>query len=179
MKSIQMTPKLSATVAMVFALVLLLGVAIWSFAVPAPTPVEVDAKFAAQKSQQRANLVHADERLEELEASNAALLATGEAEQIGSSLLALVTQKTDALGLKLQAFRPQRLEEVRGMQMLPYTLSVEGSYLQALRLLKELETGGQKLSVQLVQVASSDDQSDSVAATFGIAVFVKNEEVKG
>lgn len=70
--------------------------------------------------------------------------------------------------LKVASFRPQKPVDEAGLLRLPYLVSLEGTYRDALAFVKELEKPQNRLAVNLVQLASADGETSMVRATVGI-----------
>lgn len=98
-------------------------------------------------------------------------------EEVGPKALESITAFAQKQKLKLIAFRPQKAVEVNGMNQLPFVISIEGPYPGIMRFLRDLDQPDLKLGTNLVQVSSSDPNTDLVSATVGVVAY-KQLEVK-
>lgn len=100
------------------------------------------------------------------------------ADQVAAAAMAKVTQVALAQSLKVLAFRPQRVQEVAGVTILPYQVSLEGYFPKVMAFVRTMETPSGRLPVVNVQIAASDGASDKVTATIGIVAFREAETKK-
>lgn len=171
MLSFRTRAEMAASVAILIALAILVGTGLFMLFVPKPT---VAASTASKVRSQR----ELDERIRKLEENKTLTAATvvsqvwGEpVEEIGPKALESITAYARTQKLKLMAFRPQKTVEVDGLIQLPFLISVEGSYPNIIRFVRQLESGNLKMGTSLVQVSSTDPNSDLVSASIGIVAY--------
>lgn len=160
-----------SSIAILIALVVLVGTGFVLAFVPKPsTDGTATGKIRSQRE--------LDERLDALtknrtasRAAIAKLVWQLPTEQIGPKALASITAFAQRNRLKLVAFRPQKAVEVNELQQLPFVISIEGPYPSLMRFVKDLESPELKLGTSLVQISTSDPNSDIVSATIGVVAY--------
>jgi hypothetical protein len=93
-------------------------------------------------------------------------------QEIAPSAHARVAQLAAARGLKLIAFRPQRLNERAQPPQLPFQVTVEGGYPQVMEFVRTLEAPGTKLAVNQLSVTSSDGATDRVTGNVNVVAYL-------
>jgi Tfp pilus assembly protein PilO len=96
-------------------------------------------------------------------------------QEVGPKALESITAYAQKEKLKLVAFRPQKTAEVNGLTQLPFVISIEGPYPGIMKFLKDLDQPDLKLGTNLVQVSSSDPNTDLVSATVGVVAYKQLE----
>jgi hypothetical protein len=96
----------------------------------------------------------------------------GNADTVSAALLAMMTTQTRQHSLKLIAFRPQRPQTLTGMTELPFTIQVSGPFPRVQAVMAALDTAGNRLTMQSVEIASTDENTDAVTATLGISAYL-------
>lgn len=81
-------------------------------------------------------------------------------------------------GLKIVAFRPQRVVTDAALPHVPYLITLDGPFPKVAAFMRDLDAKGSRLAVNLVQVASSDPASDRVNATIGAVAFLSPDVPK-
>jgi hypothetical protein len=97
----------------------------------------------------------------------------GSSDSVSSQTLDKASTMAKTHGLHLTAFRPQKPDEQGELTRLVYVMTLEGPYPGLQAMVRELETPENRLSVHMVQVASSDEASDLVTATVGVSAFIE------
>ncbi len=145
-------------------------------------PIETPGAIASRQSKAMQDVkneaTEAQTEATKLKAKIASLTWAGAADTVVPSAIAIVKQRADARQLTLRGFRPLTAKELEGLEMMPYTISLEGRYPNILQFAKDLETNGGKLAVNLVQIASADEATDQVSATIGIVAYRLLEDTK-
>ena len=103
---------------------------------------------------------------------------TEKVEDVGPKALESITAYAQRNHLKLIAFRPQKAVEVNELTQLPFVIAIEGAYPNIVRFVKDLETPSLKLGTGMIQVSTSDSNSDLVAATISVVAYRKPETKK-
>lgn len=93
---------------------------------------------------------------------------TEDAETINPQAMASTTVLARRHNVLIAAFRPQKPIDEGTVQRIPYLISVEGTYLDVVSFVKDLEGVGNRLVVNSVQIASSDPGSSQVRGTIGV-----------
>lgn len=110
-------------------------------------------------------------------AKNATRLWTQAADEIAAATMAKVTSLAQSRGLRVVAFRPQRIQEDTGIIRLPYQATLEGPFPQIMGFVQDLETSKFKTIVSTIQIASADGASDKVSSTIGLVAY-REEDLK-
>lgn len=166
------------SIAILVALFVLVATGIVMAFVPKPSVAGVaTGKIRSQRE--------LDDRIAKLEAERLAsrvsinsLVWTQAVAEVGPKALESVTAFAQRNGLKLIAFRPQKTAEINELTQLPFVISIEGAYPNIMRFVKDLETPSLKLGTGMVQVSTSDPNSDLVAATISVVAYRKLETKK-
>jgi len=156
------------------SLIALVGLLIFTFVMPKSNPKGVASR---QRQKEVATLAETNEaRDRKLEIENFVALKTwqGDSQTVTPAAFAIVNRLVTANKLKLVRFQPQKTGVVGELAQLPFVLTVEGSYLQTLKLTEALEAES-KLVVTLVQLGSSDPATDATTATIGLTAYLKQE----
>ena len=167
-----------ASIAILIALAVIVGTALVMLLIPPPST----AGIASGKIRSQREL---DEGLDKLKA-NKIIAATYIQNQVwkvpiaevGPGALEAITALAQQNRLKLIAFRPQKAVEVNELTQLPFVISIEGSYPNVLNFVRALEKPELKLGISMVQISTSDPNSDLVAATVGIVAYRQIEKPK-
>jgi len=166
------------TVAILAALVILVGTGVYMLAVPKPTTngKATGRERTMRKVQDDLESVH--KNLEETKATVDAKVWSVPVAQIGPKALESITGIAQKAKLKLVAFRPQKPVSVNGLTQLPFIVSVEGSYVGVMSLVRQIEADDSKIAPNLVQFTSTDGNSDVVSATIGIVAYAQENQKK-
>ncbi|MBV6458127.1 MAG: hypothetical protein HONBIEJF_01250 [Fimbriimonadaceae bacterium] len=136
------------------------------------------ARYAIQENTMLGEIRKLRDQVSAAKAKNQPMIWALDADEISAHAMAFATKMANGRNLKVAAFRPQRPQPNGNLTMLPYQLSVEGSFPDVVRFLQAMETKGTKLAVNLVQVASADGASDHVNATIGLVAYREGESKK-
>jgi hypothetical protein len=101
------------------------------------------------------------------------LLWDASAAQIAPQALASINKLAATNKIKILAFRPQKSVDTTGLTLMPFSLTVDGSYPNVLQLVKDLENSNLKLAVSLAQVGASDGATDHVTGTISVVAYMK------
>ena len=118
---------------------------------------------------------------ESYEASHARVVAgtwEGTPKQVAPRAMSRVSELARKNGVKMTAFRPQRESDAGPLIAAPYLLTLEGTFIDVVRLTQAIDKPGTKLSVNLVQINTSGDDSTKVSATVGITAYLKPEAIE-
>ena len=103
---------------------------------------------------------------------------SGNPERVTAEVLAQLTRQASGGGLKMGAFRPQRVQLLDGAQELPYSVQVSGPFPAVRAFAASLDSSGGKLAVRSIQIAASDASSSTVTATITLSAYVTSEPEK-
>lgn len=154
----------------IFALV---GILAFDQFVPPPKAPKPTVARVRTENKLRAEMKSLSEELTAAEAAIATRLWSESPDVVAALALDRATQTATAHGLKLTAFRPQKPSEDGELVRLAFVMTLEGSYSNLQSFVKAMETDKNRLSVTLVQAASSDGASDLVNATVGVSAFIE------
>lgn len=143
---------------------------IWTIKKPAKA-TKVNPRISQLKQANDA-IVLAGRSKKEAEKEVNGMVWTISVEELGPTALGAVNKMIDPKKLKVTSFRPQRALPVKGLTMVPYTLSVEGSFLDVVSLARNIDKDPNKMSVTMLQISSADANTDKVAATINLTAFV-------
>jgi len=167
------------TIVGIMALVTMVGLFVYDTLAPKPSVI---AERAKQSAQERELLRETAEKRDQYQAARQVVARTswnGSLERVSPAILERLTKIAATKGLRIQSFRPQKVLPTADLQVLSFNVAMEGPFPQVMSFLQLLEKQERTLAVTLVQLASSDGESDVVNATIGISAFVVNsaEEV--
>jgi hypothetical protein len=162
------------SVLIIFSIVAIVGVLLYSVLLPVPT---VESMAASLNTQQR--LLVSQNLVDEKQANIArAAVGTrlwhGDENHVGADVLAKVTASTENNNVKLTAFRPQRTDDLGGIVELPYTLQLTGPYPGIRAVMRDLDANGSKVVLRSVEVTASEEVTGSVTSTLGISAYISS-----
>lgn len=161
-----------AAVFAILAVAILLGVLGCVLFLKAPTAADVGQGRIRSEHQLEDAAKSARKKVVALEAKIKPLVWSGAPEQVGPEALAQVTGLAKANHLKLVAFRPQKALPVDPLTQTPFTISIDGSFLDAMKFIQQLESDRTRLAVSLIQLSSADAWSDHVSGTVSVVAYV-------
>ncbi len=158
---------------MIIGLILLFGTAGWIAFVKYPNEQPIPRG-------PESNLKSVQQQIEGTDKNNtAAIVATnalvwdGTAEEVTPLAQGKVLKLAMANHLKVTAFRPQKPVDVQGITQIPLNLTVDGTYPDMMKLVKDLESEGTKLAISLVQLNTAETSTDHVAGTIELMAYLK------
>jgi hypothetical protein len=95
----------------------------------------------------------------------------GNPEDVGPIALKQINTLIGAHHLKLVGFHSQKPIEQPNMTLVPFIVSVDGTFPSVMALTKDIEQADTKLVVNLFQVSNADQSSDKVTASIGITAY--------
>lgn len=103
----------------------------------------------------------------------------GDLSSVQDQVLSLVARMTKAHGVNQVRLQPTRVtDDGSTLEQVPFLLVVEGPFPAVAALERELESPTHRLAVNLMQVTSTDSESNKVTASLGLTAFRQNETVK-
>ncbi len=162
-----------ASVITILALFMLAGTLAWMVFVKPPDEAGIANGKHKNEMQLTKQIAQAKANNEALQKAIDPALWTGTPEQVGPNALAQVTKLAKLRSLKLVAFRPQKPVDAEGLTQVPFTASVDGSFPNTMKFVKDLETSNSKLAVSLVQVNSADAATDHVTGTVNVVAYLR------
>ncbi|MFM9873605.1 MAG: type 4a pilus biogenesis protein PilO [Fimbriimonadaceae bacterium] len=156
---------------------LTIGIAVANFIIPLPNSKEAEIDGKNSVKQAKAALNASQDELAELEASNPGLWE-GQTETVTPQILQAVTVIAKTQGVTLKSFRPQNPVADGDISRSNFVVLVDGSFPKVVAFTKALDSSTSRLGVNQVQIASIDQESDTVNATIGIIAYIRQPEVK-
>lgn len=141
--------------------------------VPKPNAATARIQIGRQERKKLNELETKSDELRKTQALVTRLTWPGPLDTIHPRALANVTQATKRHQLRLITFRPQRTITESEYTRVPYLVTLEGSFPALVAFLRSYQGGSGKLAVTSVQVTSSDQATDRVAATVGFVGLMK------
>ena len=163
--------EIGTTVAAGLGILGLIGVLAYMLLVPPPSQ-ELDTQ--AQLNEQKEIVESVDDAKAKLAVANAVISKQTWATpvpEVESTTLSKLSSLARANGVKLTGLRPQRQTMAGELEAIPFVLSAEGSFPTVMAFVKAVENPENKLAVNLVQLTSSEGDSDKVTATVGLMAF--------
>ncbi len=164
------------TVSVILA-ILTIGIAIANFIVPMPSAAKAEAVGKEAVRAEKAGLVVKETELAELQAMESGIWE-GLSETVTPQILQAVTVIAKAQGVTLKSFRPQNPVADGDISRGNYVVLIEGSFPKVVSFAKAIDSESSRLGVSQVQMASVDQETDSVNATIGIVAYIRQPEVK-
>lgn len=166
------------TVAILASLVILVGTGVYMVVVPKATANGKASGRERTRNKVQQDLKEVQENLAKTKATIQAKVWDVPVAQIGPKTLESITGYAQKSKLKVVAFRPQKPISVNGLTQLPFIVSLEGSYVGVMNLVRQIEADDSKIAPSLVQFSSTESNSDVVSATVGLVAYAKENEKK-
>lgn len=99
----------------------------------------------------------------------------GTPDAVAAGVLAQITTQANRRGLTLGAFRPERSVSLGIITELPYSVQVTGPYPNIRAVLSALDGPNSKVILRSIQLASSEQSSNVVAATLGVSAYLATD----
>lgn len=163
--------ELGTTVAAMLGVLGLAAVLAYMLFVPPPSEVN-DTQRQLQEQKEIVKAV--DDAKVKLASANTVILKQTWAvpiPDVESTTLSKLSSLARSNGVKLTGLRPQRQTLAGELEALPFVLSAEGSFPNVMAFVKAVENPENRLAVSLVQLSSSEGNSDKVTATVGLMAF--------
>ncbi|HRF59465.1 MAG TPA: GspMb/PilO family protein [Fimbriimonadaceae bacterium] len=160
------------------SLIAMAGTLAWMLLVPKPTTSGLAKERRDREFKVRLATTEARERLIDVQNAIDRRVWPGDPDNVAPSALDRVSRLARRENLKLVALRPQRAETVQGMTMMPFTVTVEGTFPKAMSFVKSLEAPEHRMAVTLIQINATDGSSDAVTLTLGLTTYapIRKEE---
>lgn len=158
-----------ATGVTAFCLVAMIGIAVYME--KAPKPVVNAHSHEVNDAKTAINLRNTTETLAKNQKVVAQHAYSATEQEIEPELLRSLGETALKHKVKLSAFRPQRSVDNSGLTILPYQLSIEGTYLNVLAFANDLEVQADKIALTQILLSSADGNTDKVNATVGVAAY--------
>jgi Pilus assembly protein, PilO len=156
---------------MLLAILILFGSLLYMLIVPKPTV----AGMTKGKERSRQQILVETEKIrargKEAAQANLPRLWEGDPDRIAALVLATLTQSAAQHQIKINAFRPQRVQQQGEMNALPFTLQAIGTAKNVRDFVATLDGPSSKLALQNLQLASTDASSSTVNASLSFTAY--------
>lgn len=166
-----------ASVLAVVAILTLLGTFLFMVLVPKPSTANLAEKTRREAMKIRIKTKDADDRLAMAKATVTSTTWPGIGDDVAPAANARLTTMATRRGVKLTSFRPQRTTAKTDLTVLPFVITVEGSFPQVVELTRDIDTAGSRMAVNLIQITTANDDSDRVSATVGVMAYLRPGQV--
>jgi Tfp pilus assembly protein PilO len=95
----------------------------------------------------------------------------GDPDRIAALVLATLTQNATQHQIKINAFRPQRVQAHGEMNAMPFTLQAIGTAGNVRDFVATLDAPSSKLALQSLQLAATDASSSTVNASMSFTAY--------
>ncbi|MBS1711770.1 MAG: hypothetical protein JSS71_08605 [Armatimonadetes bacterium] len=140
---------------------------------PNPEAAKKDGKGRLELAKSERDI--AQKELDDRKAGSAAIWE-GQAETVTPQVLQSVTMIAKTQGVNLKSFRPQNPVADGNLARVSYSVMVDGPFPKVVAFIRALDSESSRLGVNLVQMASVDQESDNIGATIGVIAFVRMPE---
>ena len=156
------------------AVVILLGVGIFHFVAPMPGDgrqgvPEPDGELRARAAEEGANY-------RAVRDENASRLWQTARDEISPEAMSWVSERARESFVTVSSFRPQRTNDLDGVNQMNYLVAAEGPYQDVMRFIKAFEAEDSLLAVKLVQITGIDGATDTVRASIGLVAYLEAED---
>ena len=137
--------------------------------------------IATEKRKVNKELATLDERLDKANVDLSAAESTikknkweTKADSIQPAALDTLTKIAKEKRISIVSFRPQKVIEGASLRQLPFSLNVDGSFLNVADMIASIEKPGTKLAVSQVQFASKDggETGDQISASITLVAYL-------
>ena len=158
----------------VSAVVALLGVATFHFVAPMPGDVRKGA--AKSNADQLAEAADVGAELEAVRKENEIRLWQTDRDKISPEAMSLVAEMARKSFVTVSSFRPQRTNDLDGLEQMNYLVAAEGPYQDVMNFIKAFEAEDSLLAVKLIQITGIDGATDTVRASIGLVAYVEAKD---
>lgn len=162
--------ELPTTVAICVSAILILGAAGWILFGPKPQ-LPNTRQFQSNRDQMTKSIKSIRQEITSVNARLAKYVWAGSPEDINPIALKQVNGLVQARHLKLVGFHTAKATAAPNITLIPFVVSVEGSFPNVLAFTRDLEKPGSKFVVDQFEASNSDQSSDKVAANIGITAY--------
>lgn len=145
---------------------------------PPPKPKMTDTARDNAKFQARLLTREAEKSAVNAMAAAQKRVYGGTAEKIAPLAMSTVSALARKHGLRVVAFRPQRVVDDADLVHVPFLISLDGPFPKIAGFVRDLDSKQSRLAVSQLQVTSADPASDRVNATVGAVAFLQPDELK-
>jgi Tfp pilus assembly protein PilO len=150
-------------------------VAIAAYDQIAPPPGSAGVVTSKSKAELEKDKKEAMGKLAESEKTVNALTWQVSRDEVDPTAMAWVSQRARQNFVEVSAFRPQRSVDAEGLDQLNYLVTAEGSYLNVMQFIQELEGQDSHLAIKALQLASINGASDTVRATVALVAYQEDK----
>ncbi len=163
-------------IVIVIGMLLLVGLSAAEIFIPKPGTVMAERRYQREKQELVASIAETDAKLKAHTVEVEQLTYTGIPDAITPIILEEINKVAKTKYVNVKSFRPQKSEAGDGIVRIPYVLLVEGRFVDIVSFVRTADEPSTLYSVNLLQTASADGESDRVNATIGIVAFTRPPE---
>jgi Tfp pilus assembly protein PilO len=153
------------------SVVVLTGATVAGLVLPMPTTQGIAGERSRREFRAQLDTQRAHKSLEGAQELLSSRVWSVPVAHIGPTALQRVTKLAQARQLKLTAMRPQRGGDVADLTQLPFIITVEGPFPQALGFVNDIQAPANRMAVSSLQIAAQDGVSDNVTLTVVLSAF--------
>lgn len=159
----------------VVAIVVMVLTAIYMVVVPVPTIAGIAARPMQTMQTYNLEIAAATRHVEVTREQILPLVWTGGTETNSASVLSELTADATKDQVAISAFRPQRTTNLVGLTELPITIQLAGAYGGVHKLMSQIDSSGSKIVLRSAQFSASQANSNGIAATLGISIYMPSD----
>ncbi|HEX5322386.1 MAG TPA: type 4a pilus biogenesis protein PilO [Capsulimonadaceae bacterium] len=167
--------RLLPSILIVVSLVIAAGAALFASLAPVPGGPAVGSNHTTTRRRMEKDIklaqITGDKASKELHAR----LWQGNSESVSAGVLAQITKASSQQSLKLGAFRPQRTQPLGAVTEMPYAVQLSGPYPGIRAVMSSLDSANSKIVLRSVQLASSEQGTNTVSATLGVSAYLATD----
>ena len=157
------------------ALLALVVTVVYDYVTPIPSAIEAKKKEIQKQTELRRDLRQDEERYTKIDSEIANLITANDGENLAPQTLKEVNTLAAMTKVKVKSFRPQRPETGSDVTRMNFVVLCEGDFPNVMAFLRAADEPGVPFGVYLIQMASSDGESDKVNLTIGIVAYASPE----
>lgn len=156
---------------MVASLVIMVGAGLFMAFAPTPKPSLSPDQVRSQTNKAKIAIKTAQKNIDVAKKVIAKQTWPGTSEEVLPLALQKVATIAQSHHLKIVGFHPQNVITAPNISLVPLIINVDGPFTSVIAFARELETPGTNLNVNLMQLATADQESNKVTASIGIVAY--------
>ena len=138
---------------------------------PKPAPALTENQVRKQKSKANIAIKDALKSIDAAKKTIANRTWTGTPEEVLPIALQKVATMAQAHHLKIVGFHPQTVIVAPSITLIPCVVNVDGSFVNVVAFEKDIEGDSTNLTVNLMQLATADQETNKVTASIGVVAY--------
>jgi len=156
---------------MVGSLLIILGSVAFMALAPKPAPALTEVQIRKQKNAAKIAIKTAQEQIDAATATIENSTWSGTPEEVLPLALQKVASMAQTHHLKVVGFHPQTVIVAPSITLIPCIVNVDGAFVNVVSFEKDIEAQGTNLVVNLMQMATADQESNKVTGSIGIVAY--------